>query len=165
MRSWGNVLRRRIFLRGSAASGADAGFGLQRSHREFGPRQKPASWHGLLVSPSQRHGILRPDAERAELLAWLPASNLRAGDEKTNLRELGRTIQPYTAGPMHVLDPVHRDTCLFQFRSSESQGFRIGIQPEHFSARTSPLYENSESAGSAAQVEDSVSVLNARLPE
>lgn len=31
MRSWGNVLRGRIFLRGSAASGGGAGFGLQRT--------------------------------------------------------------------------------------------------------------------------------------
>src|SRR5581483_7182873 len=79
---------------------------LWRNHREVGPRQKPASWQGPLVSPSQRCGILRPDVEHAELLAWLLPLTLRASGEKTDLIEPGRTIPPYRAVPMPILDPV-----------------------------------------------------------
>src|SRR5581483_3054894 len=99
--------RSRIRLaRGGPAAGPSRYQSLWRSHREVGPRQKPSSWQGPLVFPSQRCGILRPDVEHAELLAWPLPSTLRASGEKTDLKGLGRTIPPYRAVPMPAPDPV-----------------------------------------------------------
>jgi hypothetical protein len=66
---------------------------------------------------------------------------------------------------MPPLVESYLDAGFCQFPPCKFQGLRIGIQPEHFSASMSMLYEEGESAGSAAQVENSVPILNSCWPK
>jgi hypothetical protein len=102
---------------------------LWRSHRELGPPQKSASWQGPPVSPNRRYGILRPDVERAELLAWLPASTRMAGDEKTNLKSSIERFACIRQCRCQASIQLHLDAGRFQFRFCKFQGFRSASNP------------------------------------
>jgi hypothetical protein len=68
-------------------------------------------------------------------------------------------------GRCDSLIQLHLDAGRFQLHSRKIQGFRVGVQPEYFSASMSMFYQDGESAGSAAQIEHSVSIVNARLTQ
>ena len=104
-RLWSRLLRIPLATRGPATN-PEHYRQLSRNHREFGPREKPASWLDWLVFPSRRYEILRPDGEHEELLALLLPSIRRTDDGRTGLRGLGRTNCLCTGVPTRVLGPA-----------------------------------------------------------